>query len=248
MRLPRGRSRVAGTPWRRARPPPVRANRRLASRRREHRRRRAARARRPAGCGAAPGQARRNGERRRGPCAAGTALLRRPGSPARWSRRWLAPTSRSTRSGCSASGRADAAPGLRLGHLPPVQRGLRRSRRRGGRDADPARARHGRQPLDLHAAAPRAACAAASAACATINYSILTGDVRAAAAPAGRGGRAHRRRDRLRADPRHRPQHGRPHRPLLRDAARRRRARAHPRHARHPAPRAPTSPTRGTAR
>ena len=43
--------------------------------------------------------------------------------------------------------RAPAPDAARSGHL----------RRRGGRDADPAGARHGRQPLDLHPAAPGAA-------------------------------------------------------------------------------------------
>ena len=44
---------------------------------------------------------------------------------------------------------------------------------------------------------------------------------------AGRGGRGARRRDRVRAGPRGRAQHGRAHRPLLRDPARRGRAGPH---------------------
>ena len=123
--------------------------------------------------------------------------------------------------------------------------GPRDPRRRGGRDADPARARHGRQPLDLHRPAPRPRAPRLRADRDDELLDPHRRHPRGGRAPRRRG-RADRRGDRLRAHPRHRPLDGRTHRALLRDPPRRRRPRAHPRHARHPACRQHLGLRRGT--
>ena len=107
-------------------------------------------------------------------------------------------------------------------------------RRRGGGHADPAGARHGRQPLDLHAAATWSAPARLRS---RADAELQPADQRRPHRGRGtrRASRAAVRRDRLRAHPRHRSQHGRDDRALLRAAPRRRRARAHAGHPRQPA-------------
>ena len=107
-------------------------------------------------------------------------------------------------------------------------------RRRGRRHPDPAGARHGRQPLDLHASAP---WPAASRVRPGPGLELQPDDRRRPA----RGGtpadarRAGVRGDRLRAPARRRALDGRDGRALLRPATGRRPTRPHARDARHAA-------------
>ena len=114
---------------------------------------------------------------RRAPCSDAGSVLRRPGGWPRpcctcstrpsWpatpsSRPGWRPTSRPGRSAWWWVAASAAGPSYRLEHLPPVQRGLLVSNVEAAGHADPAGARHGRQPLDLHPAAPGPDAAAGS--------------------------------------------------------------------------------------
>ena len=122
----------------------------------------------------------------------------------------------------------------RLDRLSPLQPRPADRRRRGGRHADPAGARAGRQPVGLHRAAPLAAPPRLRP---RAHRQLQPAHARRAGRGplAGPGGRVAVRADGVRAGARDRALARRGDRPLLRAAARRRRPGAHPGHARRPA-------------